>query len=350
MKKANLLVIFVFVVSFGLFAGETTNSVNDVAETEARIKELRSQLKAAPLPEKFEDYVAAAAAIKKRKTILEELYLLTDENDIDSEHELAELYVEAIRHFTAIRKSLEQVEKTLDENRMKRVSDEKELKEIFEKLDGLDTHLVMAQHEIDELPLLDSSDIPPHHADILKTEINKLGRETRDSGSKTEKLKEKLLIDFVKNRAVELTGGWKHTEKLAKLEKQGRILSLYVNQIADPAAANEVLKLQLEILKKSRQIEKDRLKDYQKKALELFDKAIKAWSSKQGDWSVRIIEDLSKIDRSALVFEMEEIYRGLWDCAMNEYDKRVQNEQQFKEKARFLLRLSEREKLKLESL
>lgn len=341
-----------FMVAFGAFAEETTNSVNDVAENEARIKVLRGQLAAAPLPPKLGDCVAATSAIEKRKSILDELYLLTDDKTIDMEYEIAEMYAEAIHHFSVIRTSLGQIKKELDVVRSKRVYDEKGLKEMLEKLDGIEITqpLMMAQHEMEELAVLDLSDIPLYHANIIKKEIGALDIEVRSYGSKIEALKANLLIDFVENRAVELTGGRTYSEKLAKLEKQGRILSMYINQITDPDAASRVLDLQVEILKKTRQAEKDRLKAYQRKALGQFNKAIDDWDGKHGDWPVRILEGLSEIDRAVLVPEMEEIYRDLWDRAINEYDKRVQDEYQFKKKARFLLELSEHEKWKLESL
>lgn len=350
--RAKATVAVVFMVAFGVFAEETTNSVKDAAENEARIKVLRSQLASAPLPMKLVDYVAATSAIEKRKSILVELYQLTDDKTIDMEYEIAEMYAEAIRHFSVIRTSLGQIKKELDVARSKRVYDEKELKEMLEKLDGIEITqpLMMAQYEMEELVVLDLSDIPLYHANIIKKEIGALDIEVRSYGSKIEALKADLLIDFVENRAVELTGGRTYSEKLAKLEKQGRILSLHVDKISDPDAVNRVLDLQIKILKKTRQTEKDRLKAYQRKALGLFNKAIDDWDGKYGDWSVRILEGLSEIDRAVLVPEMEEIYCDLWNRAINEYDKRVQDEHQFKKKARFLLELSEREKWKLESL
>ena len=350
--RVKVAVAAAFMVMLGVFAEETTNSVHDVAENEARITVLRDKLASAPLPMKFGDCVVATSAIEMRKSILDELYQLTDDASIDIEYEIAEMYAEAIGHFSVIRTSLGQIKKELDETRRKRVNDENELKEALGKLDGIETTkpLMMAQHEMEELAVMDLSEIPPDHANMIKREIDALDIEVRAYGPKIEECKADLLIEFVKNRAVELTGGRTYTERLAKLEKQGRILSLHINQIVDPESANRVLDLQIEIIGKTRQSEKDRLKAYQRKALGQFNKAIEDWGGKHGDWSVRILEGLSDIDRSVLVPEMDEIYRDLWDRAMNEYDKRVLGEHQFKEKARFLLELSECEKWKLESL
>ena len=83
-------------VASGAVGEESTNAVNEWGENEARIKVLRSQLLGAPLPAKFWDCVAATCAVEKRKSILDELYQLTDDASIDMEYEIAEMYADVL--------------------------------------------------------------------------------------------------------------------------------------------------------------------------------------------------------------------------------------------------------------
>ena len=127
-----------FMAAFGTFAEETTNAVNLVVDDVARIKVMRSQLASAPLPMTFRNCVAATSAIKKRKSILDELYEPTDDATIDMEYEIVEMYDEAIRHFAAIRNSIGQIKKELDGTRTKGAYDEIELKEALARLSTFD--------------------------------------------------------------------------------------------------------------------------------------------------------------------------------------------------------------------
>lgn len=188
--RVVVMITAAFVLAFGVFA-ETTNSVNDVVENV-----LRSQLSSAPLPTKLGDSVTATSAIEKRKSILDELYQSTDDETIDVEHEISEMYTEAIRCLESIRKSLGQINKILEGIRKKRIYDEKELKETLESLDGIDmaNPLAMAQHEIEELAPLDLSDMPLYYANMIKKEIGVLDSEVRRCDSKVNALKADLLI------------------------------------------------------------------------------------------------------------------------------------------------------------
>ena len=350
--KHNLLeimTIFVIVTPLALSAADADISKSSPVEDSARIATLRDQLRNTPLPDKFDE--SAFTMTTNRQAVLDELYLLTDEDDIDAELEIARLYVESIRRFKTIRTSLHEIRTILLDIEKTILHDEKELKESFDKLDGaaVTQPFAQAQRGIDELVALDLSDIPLNHANILKKEIASLDRDVQDTDSEIELFKAKTLIRFV-DQAADMARGRTFTEKLKNLEEAGRIIGLYVGRITEPKAANGVLERQLNILKETRKTEKERLKAYQKKALERFYEAISELERKHDKWAIRILEGLSEIDRSFLVPEMEELYQDLHGRAMNEYDKWVEEGSQFREKARFLEELSEREKWELESL
>jgi len=151
----------------------------------------------------------------------------------------------------------------------------------------------------------------------------------------------------------------KYTDQLKQFDHQGKIISKHIACISNAGIANEVLARQLQILEKTREVQRKRMKAYQTYAAQEMKEIAKlikkykddAWRKEyKKNQAVPLLKRLVKIDSALLVPEINELYQYEYSQLTTDFNAWIEKENAYEYKATFMVELEAIEKRKLEDL
>lgn len=333
------------------------------SKREQSVKDLKEELSKGVLVVAFD--TAAREVAKRRMEICKELMALEGHENYREEYAYAEMIATVATTADRIEVYLNNAKGEISRiNKMKN-QQESELHEALIALEepSVSQPIIEARQAVQSLCQFDMNSFPTNIAEGCMEKIRCLEKKVQTSLALKDRIRADKIISYVEEMNDESTwintGYGQKTGHLRQLDEQFKVIAKYIGTIVDTEIANEVLDKQSAILEKSKEIQRQRLKEYQKKAsaeLKAIAKEIRAY--KAAAWrqvykknqAVPLLERLVKIDSTLLVPEVNELYQYEYDLLMADFNAWVEEERAYKEKAEFMIKLEGIEKEKLESL
>lgn len=341
---------------------EENNNADEMADDIARVAELNELLSSNKLVVAFD--TTAKQVAERRIEIIRELISLDGvSNDYEEECARAELIGFVAKAEERIDKYLTQAKQEIEHADKKAIASESELREVLNALGAtaVSHPIALAQQTVQSLYALDMSRQPTNIAKACMDEFSNLDTRVQKMLEDADNAKaikicafvDRIGVDSRKRREMTLTS------QLDNLDRQSKVISKYIGCISNMEIANGLLSEQLEILEKTRKVQRKRLKLYQTNAaneMKEIAKLIKqykddAWKTKtKKNQAVPLLRRLVKIDPSLLVPEINELYQYEYSQLTTDFNAWIEKENAYEDKAKFMVELEEIEKNKLEDL
>ncbi len=316
-----------------------------------KVEALRSQLEKVQIPSDFNN--VDVKTLETRISLLDELSLLVEDDEIEEGLNLARSIKTLVEARTSVAGLVGRIEKYLAPYGDRPVRDEVSLNRVFRELGSnpIVQPLSQVQDILMEVNAEDFSALPPNWRIMCERECVALSEKVENISLKISDAKVNILLKYIDDWAVPGTGGWTHTERLAKLEVKNRLLTKYIGESPEANALEKILEKQQAIMKEIRSERKIRLKEYQAKVIKRLDEVVEKLENLDGEMAGRCLRDeMAEINPEYLVPELQELYRDVYGRLMGKYDQWVEKENQYPAKARMLIEMTKIIKWKLEDL
>ena len=336
---------------------------DEAADKGTRIAELREWLSTNGLVLAFDAEAEKIAA--RRAEVLKELMTIDESGDYEADHARAELVRYVAKTAGRINGYMKQAEWEIAQAARKGISSEDELREVLAALGStaVSQPILLAQQAVQSLYGMDLTAQPTNVVKACAEEFRILDRTVLGSLGDADKVKLEKINAFVNGMdivpVVALSVTCTYTDQLKKYEKQGKILSKYIGCISNAEIANGALAKQLEILEKSKEVQRKRMKCYQETSsteMKEIAKLIKkykdeAWRAEyKKNNAIPLLRRLVRIDPALLVPEIQELYQYEYSQLTADFNAWIEKENDYEYKARFMVELEGVEKNKLEDL
>lgn len=338
------------------------DATEEPGDNSARIAELKRQLSENRLVVAFDAEARKVAG--RRVEVLRELISLDGETDgYRTDCASAELICLVADADERVRRHAKQVKHELAQAGKKKISGETELADVLSALGATAVlqPVALAQQAVQALYGLDLSGQPTNIVKACAAEFAKLDKLVQDSSVAADEIKAEKICAYVNRLGVEPaeSSEMNYTDQIKGFDKQCKAISKYIGCISNAKVANDVLARQLEILEKSRDVQRKRLKKYQNDAaweMKLIAMEIKkyksdAWRKEyKKNHAVPLLKRLVQIDPALLVPELNELYQYEYSQLTTDFNAWIEKQNDYEYKATFMTELEEIKKFKLEDL
>lgn len=358
------LVAMVRDLRFSVAKVEEEEHVVEKSEHDKRVKELNEELMKGGLVIAFD--TAAQRVAKRRMEICKELMTIESPDRYREEYTCAEMIATIATMADRIEVCMKNVENAISRINKMEVRQESELREVLTALDGASVSqpITLACQAVQSLYRLDMTSRPTNVVEGCMEKIRYLDKRIQVLVITNDQIKADKIIKYVEKMDDEApqritTGRGQITEDLRQLDEQSKIISRYIGTIVNTEIAGKVLDKQLAILERSKEFQRRRLREYQKKSsdeLKAIAKAIHeykaaAWRQEfKKNQAEPLIERIVRIDSTLLVPEVNELYQYEYAQLMADFNAWIEKENAYEYKAEFMIKLDGIEKDKLENL
>jgi len=343
--------------------GEELPVEDEVDDHAATVEALKKRLEQFPLLVRFDETAMTNAEV--RMEVYKQLIPLDGDEESRVGNASAELIYLVGKTKSRVNGYMSQARWEIERavNVKPAMQEESDLREVLDALGAtaVSQPIILAQQAVQGLYGIDLSQQPTDIVATCVEEFRRLDNMIQKSQGDADKKKSEKIIEYVQSIKEEdsQTIGRKYTKQLRHLEKQGKVISKYIGCIANTESANEALNLQLEILKKSREVQRERMKGYQSWAAdEMKTIAAKIKEYKDKAWrkefkknsSEPLLRKLVRIDPALLVPEINELYQYEYSQLTSDFNAWIEKKNDFEYKATFMVELERIEKVNLEDM
>lgn len=349
---------------FSVAKVEEEEHIAEKSEKDRRVKELSEEFAKGGLVVAFD--TAAQRVVKRRMEVCRELMALESSDKYREEYTCADMITTVATMADRIEVCIKNVENEISRINKMKTRQESELREVLIALDGTSVSqpIALACQAVQSLYRLDMTSRPTNVVEGCMEKIRYLDKRVQVLVITNDQIKADKIIKYVEKMDDEAsqritTGRGQITEDLRQLDEQSKIISRYIGTIVNTEIAGKVLDKQLAILERSKEFQRRRLREYQKKSsdeLKAIAKAIHeykaaAWRQEfKKNQAEPLIERIVRIDSTLLVPEVNELYQYEYAQLMADFNAWIEKENAYEYKAEFMIKLDGIEKDKLENL